>query len=279
MIDKGIVSCCSKVFDPGPPVCNTFSSFSSATHQLVLSVSAPLLSSSPIKVLIDSGCTHSFIDQRLINLSKHKVSKFGTPIALRLFDGSVVPSGPISMFADINFSFPDSATDRFQSLVTRLDPSVSMALGYDWLLARNPMIDWRLGQIIPHDLSTANFPDNGTTSAESGASSVLALAPVPPTISSILAPVQPPPQKMSINIEIISAAAFAELAYDSPVIIGSINPFDEVTASSAVDETASQTVMSNLSLNTFLLVIRTLLMSSPKQKQMTCCLTSHTIIQ
>src|ERR1700742_775294 len=158
MSTKGIVSCCSKVSDPGPPFCKAFSLFPSpspSARQLVLSISAPLLSPLPLKVLIDSGCTRSFIDQCLVTLSKVTTSLINPPISLRLFDGSVAPSGPITMYADIGFSFLDSAdaspasADHFRFLATRLDSSVQMALGYDWLLARNPLIDWCTGRIIP----------------------------------------------------------------------------------------------------------------------------------
>ena len=130
--------CCGSNFDSGPPFLNAFSTFSPKTRQLVLSVSAPSLASFPIKVLIDSGCTRSFVNHRLIKSSKHSVSKICPPISLRLFDGSLAPSGPISASADIKFSLPGSPPDNFSFLVTQLDPSISMALGHNWLVAKKP---------------------------------------------------------------------------------------------------------------------------------------------
>src|ERR1700742_4283975 len=180
MSTKGIVSCCSKVSDPGPPFCKAFSLFPSpspSARQLVLFVSAPSLSPLPIKVLIDSGCTRSFIDQSLVNVSKIKTLLINPPISLRLFDGSVAPSGPITMYADICFSFLDSADaspaapEHFRFLATCLDSSVQMALGYDWLLARNPLINWRTGQIIPRD-SSGTITEASADFSESGAFSV-----------------------------------------------------------------------------------------------------------
>ena len=125
--------CCGSNFDSGPPFINAFSTFSPKTRQLVLSISVPSLASFTIKVLIDSG-TRSFVDHRLIKSSKHSVSKICPPISLRLFDGSLAPSGLISASADIKFSLPGSPPECFSFLVTQLDPSVSLALGYDWLV-------------------------------------------------------------------------------------------------------------------------------------------------
>src|SRR5215469_450805 len=48
----------------------------------------------------------------------------------------------------------------------RLDPLVSMALGYDWLSQRNPLIDWRTGTItFPADTQTEKEATNTPTSA------------------------------------------------------------------------------------------------------------------
>src|SRR5215469_52379 len=146
---RGALPCCDNNFVTGPLFCNIFSSFTlpTMTCQLVISVSALLLSIKPFKVLIDSGCTHSFIDQHLVTLSSCKTSTLPSPISLRLFDGSVAPNGLIREFVDIDFSIAGTPQDRFQFLITRLDPSVSMALGYDWLSQQNPRIDWRAGTI------------------------------------------------------------------------------------------------------------------------------------
>ena len=37
----------------------------------------------------------------------------------------------------------DPVSETFDFLITDLDPSISMALGYDWLAERNPQIDWK----------------------------------------------------------------------------------------------------------------------------------------
>src|SRR5215469_2054829 len=218
MSARGALPCCDSNFVTGPLFCNVFSSFASptTTHQLVLSVSAPSLSTSPFKVLIDSGCTRSFIDQRLVTLSSCKTSKLPSPISLRLFDGSVAPNGPIREYVDIDFSLPGAPQDHFRFLITSLGPSVSMALGYDWLSQRNPLIDWRTG--------TITFPADTQTEKE---------------VTDTPTPASPSP--CIPHIEIVSAAAFAALAEDA-VCIGSVSEFAK-RAGSAKETTTSDEEM------------------------------------
>ena len=209
--------CCGSNFDSGPPLLNAFSTFSPNTCQLVLSVSVPSLASFPIKVLIDSGCTRSFVDHRLIKSSKHSVSKICPPISLRLFDGSLAPSGPISASADIKFSLPGSPPECFSFLVTQLDPSVSLALGYDWLVARNPDIDWRTGQITLRDSVGPSM--------------------TPKALTERAAAIRESPKPPPLDIKLLDATEFAKLAYEEPVLVGSIRPCSpEVSATAATPD-------------------------------------------
>src|SRR5215469_2061728 len=98
----------------------------------------------------------------------------------------------------------------------RLDPSVSMALGYDWLSQRNPLIDWRAG--------TITFPADTQTKKE---------------VTDTPTPALPSP--CIPHIEIVSAAAFAALAEDA-VCIGSVSEFAE-PARSAKETTTSDEEM------------------------------------
>src|SRR5215469_11003895 len=96
----------------------------------------------------------------------------------------------------------------------RLDPSVSMALGYDWLSQCNPLIDWRAGTItFPADTQTEKEATNTPTPA----------SPSPPIP----------------HIEIVSTAAFAALAKDA-VCIGSVNEFAERAGSAKETATSDE---------------------------------------
>ena len=116
-----------------------------------------MVSNVPLKVLIDSRCTCSFINQHLVSKILCIISSIDPPVELQLFDGSVAPNEPIHSYVDLDFMLPGSFTDCFPFLVTWLDSSCSMALGYDWLFTHNPNINWRTGRITLHNLSTAQI--------------------------------------------------------------------------------------------------------------------------
>lgn len=187
----------------------------------------PTLSPLPLKVLIDSGCTRSFIDKNLLNInSSCKAVLLPKPLTLRLFDGSVAPSGPITLYTDLDFQVPGLAPETFRFLATDLDSSVSLALGYDWLLQRNPDINWVTGSIVPRQaLSDAPALTPCYSDMSADAAAVVA-ADIPPTLVS---------DSPKIDVRIIGAAAFARLAHQSPICIGSMTSSiaDEVAASTS----------------------------------------------
>ena len=199
----------------------------------------PALSASPLKVLIDSGCTRSFIDQRLANNSSCRAFAIYPPITLKLFDGSVAPSGPISLYTDLDFSLPGFPPDHFRFLATSLDSSCDLALGHDWLNARNPDIDWRAGTICPRP--TPPISDPSASGEKNSHARTAFLAPMTASTlqgqrdihslaaSTISMPMsQPSPVLPAVSprpsVSIIGAAAFVELINDSPLLVGSVKP-------------------------------------------------------
>ena len=119
-------------------------------NQLILSVYAPSLSQKPLKALLDSGCTRSFIDRGLVRRTKAKTTPLPHPLSLKLFDGSNARDGRLRDYTKLEFTVTDMrdpVSETFDFLITDLDPSISMALGYDWLAERNPQIDWKNGAI------------------------------------------------------------------------------------------------------------------------------------
>jgi hypothetical protein len=197
----------------------------------------PILSPSPIKVLIDSGCTRSFIDKNLIdNNFSCKAFQIFPPLTLKLFDGSVAPSGPITTYTDLDFQVPGLAPERFRFLATRLDSSVSLALGHDWLHARNPIIDWKAGRLVPRasadiQKDVADTPDSSPILADAGQA-----LPLPLTPCSADDPVPKRP-----HVSLIGAAAFLQLAYDSPILVGSMSAAKPREPTSAASGTTGTT--------------------------------------
>lgn len=110
---------------------------------MVIPLSVPELSSSPIHALVDSGSSDSFADSSFIR-SCHVVTKeLALPRSLRLFDGGLAPSGPITHSIALSITPVDGASHIHTFLLTSIVSSVPLVLGIDWLTRINPSIDWK----------------------------------------------------------------------------------------------------------------------------------------
>ena len=158
------------------------------------SLTIPLLhNSDPLLTLVDSGSTHCFIDLKIVihyNLPTSQVP----PKHLRLFNGS--SGGVINQGVTIPIRFPSGETQTIEFLVAPLDPSVSAVLGYSWLTAYNPLIDWTQHSIsfrtsespLPSPLQSTSLPPSQA-------------APLDPPLETPL-PTSPP------NISFVNVQAF-----------------------------------------------------------------------
>jgi hypothetical protein len=90
--------------------------------------------------LIDSGTTENFIDQETIKKLKLGSKKLSEPIQLRNIDGTYNQSGSVTHFIDLLVNRGGrKIMQRFY--VTNLG-SDGIILGYPWLRAFNPDINW-----------------------------------------------------------------------------------------------------------------------------------------
>ena len=90
--------------------------------------------------LIDSGPTENFIDQETIKKLKLGTRKLEEPVRLRNIDGTYNQSGSVKSFIDLLINHGGrKVMQRFY--VTNLG-SDKMILGYPWLCAFNPDINW-----------------------------------------------------------------------------------------------------------------------------------------
>lgn len=128
-------------------------SATSSHGQLVISLTVPSLSLSSVKALVDSGATDSFVDSAFVRKHGIKLLKLPGPRPLRLFDGGLAPSGPITHFVELDIRPPMGPCHGHRFLVTLLDHSVSLVLGIDWLSSLNPSIDWKSPTIRFHHVS------------------------------------------------------------------------------------------------------------------------------
>jgi hypothetical protein len=114
---------------------------------------------------VDSGSTHCFIDDSLIDKFSLPVSPT-PPIQLRLFDGS--SNAYITRTVNLPITFDNSESMTLDFYVTRLDPSCSMVLGHNWLTRYNPLIDWVSGSITFRPKQQDTLADSAPRAAPIG---------------------------------------------------------------------------------------------------------------
>src|SRR5258708_2352415 len=90
--------------------------------------------------LLDSGLSHSFVNEVFVMNNKLKFSYLPNPIPLKMFDGST-PSN-VSKKVQMPITFSTGETHHLEFFITNLDENYSLVLGYDWLAQHNPNIDW-----------------------------------------------------------------------------------------------------------------------------------------
>src|SRR6266446_6000901 len=94
----------------------------------------------PFCALLDSGSSHSFVNEVFAMNNRLKFSYLPNPIPLKMFDGST-PSN-VSKKVRMPITFSTGETHHLELFVTSLDENYSLILGYDWLARHNLSIDW-----------------------------------------------------------------------------------------------------------------------------------------
>src|SRR5258707_8133183 len=94
----------------------------------------------PFHTLLDSGLSHSFVNEAFAVENKLKFSYLPNPILLKMFDGST-PSN-VSKKVQMPITFSTGEMHHLELFVTSLDENYSLILGYDWLAQHNLSIDW-----------------------------------------------------------------------------------------------------------------------------------------
>src|SRR5258707_12709879 len=137
----------------GCPQTNTTSSM--ALHTSSLSPNSFFLSltstsiRNPLQLfhaLLDSGSSHSFVNEAFATNNRLKFSYLPNPILLKMFDGST-PSN-VSKKVQMPITFSTGEMHHLEFFITNLDENYSLVLGYDWLARHNLNIDWTETKIM-----------------------------------------------------------------------------------------------------------------------------------
>src|SRR5258708_11205721 len=104
----------------------------------------------PFCALLDSGSSHSFVNEAFAVDNKLKFSYRPNPIPLRMFDGST-PSN-VSKKVQILITFSTGETHHLEFFIKTLDENYSLGLGYDGRAHYNLSIDWMETKITFREL-------------------------------------------------------------------------------------------------------------------------------
>src|SRR5258708_29367914 len=93
----------------------------------------------PFRALLDSGSSHSFVNEAFMLKNKLKFSYLPKVILLRMFNRSTMST--INRTCHIPIMFSTSEPHVIDLFFTKLDEEYSVLLSYDCLTHHNPSID------------------------------------------------------------------------------------------------------------------------------------------
>jgi hypothetical protein len=98
-----------------------------------------------VKAMIDSGCTHTCINEKTVIQKDIPRVKLPRPITCTNSDGTISGNKPITDFVKVKMEI-NSHQENIDAVITHLD-SADIFVGYDWLTKHNPTINWETGTI------------------------------------------------------------------------------------------------------------------------------------
>ena len=139
-----------------PAIFGGISTSSSQPSQLSIDLPPTKFCRVPVRILVDSGATDSFVDSTFIETLGLKPSFLDTPVTLHLFDASPSSSPVLTHFVLWDLNLPKFPHIPWKLLVADLPTSHQIVVGHDFLQKWNPDIDWILGNLKPRTPSTSS---------------------------------------------------------------------------------------------------------------------------
>jgi len=90
-----------------------------------------------VKVLVDSGCTHTEINEQLVK--NKKIPTKSINFSFEVFNADSTKNGEVTKVMPIEIEI-DRHTEQLEAAVTDLD-GTNMFLGHDWLVKHNPEVN------------------------------------------------------------------------------------------------------------------------------------------
>jgi len=96
-----------------------------------------------VKTLVDSGCTHTGIDEQLVK--DKRIQTKSIDFSFEVFNADETKNGEVTKVAPLEIKI-NGHKETLEAAVTDLD-GTDMFLGHDWLVKHNPEVNWRNGTI------------------------------------------------------------------------------------------------------------------------------------
>jgi len=104
-----------------------------------------------VKALVDSGCTHTRIDEQLVKNKRIQTKPIN--FSFEVFNADGTKNGEVTKVAPLEIEI-NGHKETLEAAVMDLDRT-DMFLGHDWLVKHNPEVNWQNGVI-----KFTRFPGN-----------------------------------------------------------------------------------------------------------------------
>jgi len=96
-----------------------------------------------VKALVDSGCTHTGINEQLVKDKRIQTKKIN--FSFEVFNADGTKNREVTKVAPLEVEI-NGHKETLEAAVTDLD-GTDMFLGHDWLVKHNPEVNWKNGTI------------------------------------------------------------------------------------------------------------------------------------